>query len=164
EAALRELHTHVLRGIHDANTLVEILHANHLPEVLRSHPAAVVPFLVLRDHFVQRVHRQRTGYWQPDGEGLEPIAPAEWAAALHALGAGKEPAFARSAQDLVGRGDYALALKLADLGLVRYPASQRLADLRRRVLDGLREQHQALDPFKFIIYSEWAGAELQPVE
>ena len=36
--------------------------------------------------------------------------------------------------------------------------------LRRRALDSMRLRHQQLSPFKFIIYSEWAGAELSPVE
>jgi hypothetical protein len=58
----------------------------------------------------------------------------------------------------------ALALKLADLGLVSYPGSETLAALRRQALDGLRARHQQLDPFKFIIYSERAGAALVPVE
>jgi len=39
-----------------------------------------------------------------------------------------------------------------------------LTHLRRQALDRLREQYQQLNPFKFIIYSEWAGAELPPVE
>jgi len=55
-------------------------------------------------------------------------------------------------------------LKLADLGLVRYPSSEALTTLRRRALDNLRLRHQQMSPFKFIIYSEWAGAELPPVE
>ena len=51
------------------------------------------------------------------------------------------------------RSDYAVALKLVDLGLLRYSASEHLADLRRPALDRLRELHQQPDPFKFIIYS-----------
>ena len=35
-----------------------------------------------RDNFVKRVYHQSTGYWKPDGEGMEVLAPAEWAAAL----------------------------------------------------------------------------------
>ena len=42
--------------------------------------------------------------------------------------------------------------------------SEALAALRRRALDGLRARHQTLNPFKFVIYSEWAGAGLAPVE
>jgi len=47
---------------------------------------------------------------------------------------------------------------------VRYPTSEALVALRRRVLDSMRLRQQQLSPFKFIIYSEWAGAELSPVE
>ncbi|HKA58046.1 MAG TPA: hypothetical protein VKD28_05490 [Gemmatimonadales bacterium] len=65
---------------------------------------------------------------------------------------------------MVARGDDVLALKLADLGLVRYPLSDALTTLRRRALDNMRLRHQQMNPFKFIIYSEWAGAELSPVE
>jgi len=50
------------------------------------------------------------------------------------------------------------------MGLVRYPTSEALVALRRRVLDSMRLRQQQLSPFKFIIYSEWAGAELSPVE
>jgi hypothetical protein len=48
--------------------------------------------------------------------------------------------------------------------LVSYPGSEVLAALRRQTLDGLRARHQQLNPFTFIIYSEWAGAALAPVE
>jgi glyoxylase-like metal-dependent hydrolase (beta-lactamase superfamily II) len=164
EAALRELHGQVLRGIRERRTLIEILHQNQLPDVLRAHPSAVVPFLVMRDNVVKRVYHQRTGYWKPDGEGMEHFAPEEWSAALDLLGGGKEQAFVTSARTLLGTGDHALALKLVDLGLLSHPASRSLAELRRQALGRLRERHQQLNPFKFIIYSELAGAELLPVD
>src|SRR5262249_54460240 len=107
---------------------------------------------------------QFTGYWKPDGEGMEVLTPAEWAAALDLLGGQREDAFVRTVRGLSERGDDVLALKLAQLGLARYPSSDALAALRRRELDNMRLRHQQLSPFKFIIYSEWAGAELSPVE
>ncbi len=103
------------------NTLVEILHQNLLPSALRPHPQAVIPFLAARDQLIQRVYHQRTGYWKPDGEGMEVFAPKEWAAALDLLSGGKEEAFVRSAQVLLDRRDDALALKLTDLGLLKMP-------------------------------------------
>jgi hypothetical protein len=118
----------------------------------------------MRDNFIKRVYHQRTGYWKPDGEGLEVVAPTEWAAALNLLAGKRESAFVGSIQTLLGQRDYVLALKLADVSLVSYPKSDALASLRRQALDRLRAQHQQLNPFKFIIYSEWAGATLAPVE
>jgi glyoxylase-like metal-dependent hydrolase (beta-lactamase superfamily II) len=164
EAALRELHQRVRTAVGEGRTLVEILHDNILPASLREYPAAVVPYLVMRDNFVKRVYHQSTGYWKPDGEGMEVLASAEWAAALDLLGGHREDAFVRTVRGLAERGDDVLALKLADVGLVRYPSSEALAASRRRALDNMRLRHQQLSPFKFIIYSEWAGAELSPVE
>src|SRR5215475_7260611 len=164
EAALRELYQRVRAAVGDGRTLADILHDNILPVSLREHPTAVMPYLVMRDNFVKRVYHLSTGYWKPDGEGMEVLAPAEWAAALDLLGGHREDAFVRSVRALAERGDDVLALKIADLGLVRYPSSEALTTFRRRALDSLRLRHQQTSPFKFIIYSEWAGAELAPVE
>ena len=48
--------------------------------------------------------------------------------------------------------------------LLRHPASITLAGLRRTALNRLMEANQQLDPFKFLIYAELAGAEIGPVE
>src|SRR5262249_10897510 len=116
-----------------------------------------------RDNLIQRVYHQRTGYWKPDGEGVEQVSPAEWAAVLDLLAGGKEQAFIRSARALLGQGNAALALKLVDLGQRRHPASQTLERLRHHALDRLRERYQQLNPFKFVVYSELAGTELPPL-
>ena len=164
ESALHELDQRVRTAMSEGRTLAEILHNNILPASLREHPGAVVPYLVMRDNFVKRVYHQSTGYWKPDGEGMEVLAPAEWAAALDLLGGQREDAFVRTVRGLAERGDDVLALKVADLGLVRYPSSEALTTLRRRALDNMRLRNQQMSPFKFIIYSEWAGAELSPIE
>jgi glyoxylase-like metal-dependent hydrolase (beta-lactamase superfamily II) len=164
ELALRELYQRTRQGIADARPLVQILHENILPAGLREHPSAVIPYLVMRENFVKRIYHQRSGYWKPDGEGLEVLAPKEWAAALNLLAGERESAFVRSTQTLLGQGDQVLALKLADLGLLSHPRSEALAAVRRQALEGLCARHQGLNPFKFIVYSEWAGAELMPVE
>src|SRR5204862_1546982 len=111
---------------------------------LRAQPAMVLRYLVVRDNFIRRLHAQRTGYWKPDGEGIEVVAPAEWAAALDLPAGGREDAYVTAAQSLLDRGDHVLVLKLVDLGLISHPASPALVELRRRALDGLRARHQQL--------------------
>jgi glyoxylase-like metal-dependent hydrolase (beta-lactamase superfamily II) len=160
DAALQEVYEQVVQAIHEGKTLVEILGQNLLPGSLRAHPSAFMPFLLMRDNLIQRLYHQRTGYWKFDGEGIEPVSPVEWAAALDLLAGGRERAFARSARALLGQGNAALALKLIDLGRQRHPTSRTLTLLRQRALDRLRERYQQLSPFKFIVYSELAGAEL----
>ena len=164
EAALTQLHGQVLDGIRHGRTLPDILADASLPAVLRDHPTAVVPYLVIRDHFTERLYHQRTGYWQPDLRGLEPATGAEHAAALDLLAAGREEPFAAAAATLIGQGDHALALQIIQPGLLRHPASPTLARLRATALHRLMEAYQLTDPFKFLIYAELAGAEIGPVQ
>lgn len=160
ESALREVYQDVRQRIAAGQTLVEILHHNLLPDVLLDQPAAVMPFLVMRENVIKRLYHQRTGYWKPDGEGMETFTPTEWAAALDLLGGQSAGAFVAAGTALLDTRDSGLALRLIDAGLLRYARSRELAALRRRALDQLRERYQQLNPFKFILYSRWAGAEL----
>jgi glyoxylase-like metal-dependent hydrolase (beta-lactamase superfamily II) len=163
QPALTELHEFTLARIAENMTLPHMLDLAYLPALLRDHPAAAVPFLVCRDHFIARLHHQRTGYWQPDGQGIDPRSPEETAAALDLLAGGKAEAFAAAAATLADQGDLALALEILTPGLLRHPDSSELAELRHAVLVRLMEQCQMSDPFGFLVYAELAGVELSPV-
>jgi hypothetical protein len=163
EPALTELHEFALTRISENTPLPNILDLGYLPALLRDHPAAVVPYLVSRDDFIARLYHQRTGYWQPGGQGLDPRSQEETAAALDLLAGEKADAFAYAAATLADQGDLALALEIITPGLLRHPGSSELAELRQAVLVRLMEQRQLLDPFGFLVYAELAGAELSPV-
>src|SRR5262249_16648956 len=162
ETALRELHDLVVAAIRAGQPLSEILHLNHLPVLLRETPPPVLPHLVIRENLIKRVHHQRTGCWKAGGEGIEHIAPFEWAAALDLLGGGREAAFAQTAAQILDQGDEAPALKIADYGLLAYPGSGPLTRLRRAILYRLVERHQQLNPFKFVYYARPSPPELPP--
>jgi hypothetical protein len=86
---------------------------------------------------------------------------------LDLLAGGREQAFVDSAHSLLSTSDYALALRLIDLGLTVHPAgpaSQALTELRQTALNGLRARYQNLDPFRFIWYSHQQPAELLPAD
>ena len=164
EPALTELHEFALARIGENMPLPNILNVGYLPALLRDHPAAVVPYLVTRDDFIARLYHQRTGYWQPDGQGLDPRSAEETAAALDLVAGGKADAFVTAAATLAGQGDLALALDILTPGLLRHPDSRELAELRQAVLVRLMEQRPQLsDPFGFLVYAELGGAELSPV-
>ena len=162
-AALTELRDRSLAGIGRGLTLTGLLKASVLPEVLREHPAAVGPYLATRDHFVQRLYHQHSGYWQPDGQGLEPYDATDRAAALDLLAGGRPEQFASAARTLLAQRDPALALEIVNAGLARHPEADELPQLRQQALYRLMERHQLQDPFRFLIYAELAGAELAPV-
>jgi glyoxylase-like metal-dependent hydrolase (beta-lactamase superfamily II) len=163
EPALTELHQFALARIGENMPLPNLLDCAHLPALLRDYPAAVVPYLVSRDDFIARLYHQRTGYWQPDGQGLDPRSQEETAAALDLLAGEKAGAFVSAAATLADQGDLALALEIITPGLLRHPDSSELAELRQTVLVRLMEQRQLSDPFGFLVYAELAGAELSPI-
>src|SRR5262249_11379149 len=154
--ALGAVREHAVDGLHRGRPLADVLAENLMPDSLAEHPDAVLPFLLLRDNLIQRLYQQRTGYWKGDGEGLEVYTRAEWGRAIDLIAGGDEARVADAARALVDRGDYGMALRVAELGLAAHAGSARLAAERRRALEGLRLEHQ-LDPFKLIIYSEMAG-------
>ncbi|QUQ65594.1 MBL fold metallo-hydrolase [Kutzneria sp. CA-103260] len=156
-AAFDDLYQVIRADIRAGATVLDILDRNHLPEVLRANPDAVLPYLLMRDNMIRRVQRQRTGYWQPDIDSIDPVTPTEWAGVLDLLTGGEEATYTRVIQDLLDRDDLPPALRLADLALRNNPASGRIAELRREALLRLVERNQALAPFKFIVYSELAG-------
>lgn len=160
--ALLDLHAVVAEDIAAGRTLTEVLARDHLPEFLRDHPVAVLPYLVIRDGFVQRLYDQRTGYWKADGEGVDPLDPAQWAAALDLLGGGRAEAFAAAGEELLARDDPAPALRVVDYGLLSHPDDAALAGLRRRLLLALVERNQFFDPFKFAYYAGLAGLTVSP--
>ena len=163
EPALTELHEFALARIGGNMPLPHILDVGYLPASLRDHPPSVVPYLVTRDNFIARLYHQRTGYWQPDGHGLDPRSQEEKAEALDLLAGKRAEAFVIAAATLAGQGDLELALEILTPGLLRHPDSGELADLRQAVLVRLMEQRQLLDPFGFIVYAQLTGAELPPV-
>ena len=160
--ALRVVRDRALAGLRAGRTLAEILDENVMPEGLASHPDAVVPYFLMRDNLVKRLYQQRTGYWKADGEGMEVFTRGELGRALDLVAGGSEQRLADVARSLEARGDLAMALRVADLGLAAHPQSVQLAAERHRALEGLRRKYQ-FDPFKLIIYSEMAGAPVVPV-
>lgn len=163
EAALAELRQRTLDDLAAGRTLADTLDACYLPGLLRDQPSAVVPYLVVRDNFAARLHHQRSGYWHPDGQGLQTFTPAERSAALGLLAGGKEEPFVDTATTLLGQGDYALALHLVEAGLRCHPGSATLAELRQTVLRRLMDADHQLVPFRYVVYADLAGAELGPI-
>jgi glyoxylase-like metal-dependent hydrolase (beta-lactamase superfamily II) len=161
--AMRELHERTVAAAQAARPIADALHDNFLPGSLRANPTAVLPYLITRDTFIQRTYAADAGYWQANGEGIDQFTRGEWAAALDLLGGGTDASFVRVVQQLDARGDTPLALRLADIGLVQYPESAKLRASRAHVLNGLLERYGQMNPFRFIVYSEWAAYSLPPL-
>jgi glyoxylase-like metal-dependent hydrolase (beta-lactamase superfamily II) len=161
--AMGALYARSLAAARTDRPLADLLHDDFLPASLRQAPAAVQPYLVTRDTFVQRLYTEHAGYWQANGDGIDAFTRAEWAGALDALGGGGDAPFVRTARALEAGGDAGLALQIAELGLARHPTSAALQQTRQQALTTLRDVYSQTNPFRFIVYSELAGRGLAPV-
>jgi glyoxylase-like metal-dependent hydrolase (beta-lactamase superfamily II) len=161
--AMSALYERSLAAARAARPVADVLHDDFLPDSLRAAPAAVQPYLIVRDTFVQRLYTVHAGYWKSNGDGIDAFTRTEWASALDVVAGGSDDAFVRASRELEARGDAGLALQIAELGLVRHPSSDGLQKCRERALAALRETYSQTNPFRFIVYSEWAGRGLDPV-
>jgi glyoxylase-like metal-dependent hydrolase (beta-lactamase superfamily II) len=133
-----------------------------LPRSLREAPESVIPYLVMREGFVDRYYRRHAGYWRRDGE-IDKLADKDEAAVLELVAGGSVSTLTGAIERLLASGDYTAARRLAHLARLSHPNDPKLSALERDALSHLREQVHLLDPFRFIVYSQSSGQALPPV-
>ncbi len=136
-------------AIHQANLIP--------PSLLNDQPEAYQPYLILREHTIDRLYDQNVGYWQPDFEGLEHLTRADHAELLVDYLGVSERQLAKTVERLTADGKYELAAALLESSGNRFGQSASVANAKRLVYLKLMEKHQNTDPFKFIIYSGKIG-------
>ncbi len=142
----------------------DIHQANLVPPALLSgaHDTAV-PYLVLREHVIDRIFSQRGGYWQADLQGLDHLGRADQADLfLHYL-ARSESQILDAARHLIEDGKYEMAARLLDACRDRLGNSKEFVATEHTVYLKLMEKNQNDDPFKFILYANKAGMQVPPV-
>src|SRR5262245_31349239 len=136
-------------AIHQANLIP--------PGLIRDQPDVYQPYLILREHVIDRLYEQNVGYWQPDLQGLEHLTSADRAALLVDYLGITERQLVKTVERLSADGKYELAASLLESSGKRFDGSSSVANAKRLVYLKLMEKHQNTDPFKFIIYSSRIG-------
>ncbi len=136
-------------AIHQANLIP--------PGLLNDQPDVYQPYLVLREHVIDRLYDQNVGYWQPDLQGLEHLTRADHAELLVDYLGVSERQLVRAVERLSADGRYEFAASLLESAGDRFEHSSSVANAKRLVYLKLMEKHQNTDPFKFIIYSGKIG-------
>jgi alkyl sulfatase BDS1-like metallo-beta-lactamase superfamily hydrolase len=125
--------------------------------LLGDQPDVYQPYLILREHVIDRLYDQNVGYWQRDLQGLEHLTRADHAKLLVDYLRVSERQLAQAAKRLTADGKYELAASLLESSGDRFEQSSSVAEAKRLVYLKLMEKHQNTDPFKFIIYSAKIG-------
>jgi glyoxylase-like metal-dependent hydrolase (beta-lactamase superfamily II) len=136
-------------AIHQANLIP--------PGLLNGQPDVFQPYLILREHVIDRLYDQNVGYWQPDLQGLEHLTRADHAELMVDYLGVSEGQVVKAVERLVADGKYELAAALLESCGSRFEGSSSVANAKRLVYLKLMEKHQNTDPFKFIIYSGKIG-------
>jgi glyoxylase-like metal-dependent hydrolase (beta-lactamase superfamily II) len=116
-------------------------------------PRVYQPYLILREHVIDRLYDQNIGYWQPDLQGLDHLTRADRAELLVEYLGLSERQLVKAVERLAEDGKYELAASLLESSGSRFEHSTSVAHAKRLVYLKLMEKHQNTDPFKFIIYS-----------
>jgi glyoxylase-like metal-dependent hydrolase (beta-lactamase superfamily II) len=164
ELALRATCEHALEAVTEARSLPDLLGDNFLPGSLRDTPAAVQPYLVVRDHFIQQVYREHGGRWAANTEGLNLFTRREWGAVLDSLAGHDVNRVVGLLDDLLANGDAAMAYEIVEAVASQHPDQRALNERRDRAVTQLRERYQSIDPFRSIVYSEVGRRPLSPVQ
>jgi len=136
-------------AIHQANLIP--------PGLIHDQADVYQPYLVLREHVIDRLYDQNVGYWQPDLQGLEHLTRADHAELLVDYLGVSERQLVGAVERLSADGRYELAASLLESAGDRFEHSSSVANAKRLVYLKLMEKHQNTDPFKFIIYSGKIG-------
>jgi len=132
-------------AIHQANLIP--------PSLLTDQPDVYQPYLILREHVIDRLYDQNVGYWQPDLQGVEHLTRADHAELLVDYLGVSERQLLNTAERLTADGKYELAATLLESAGDRFEGRSSVTNAKRLVYLKLMEKHQNTDPFKFIIYS-----------
>src|ERR1700723_3720126 len=152
------LRDQVLTAIHRGDERGAIYQANLIPPgLLNDQPDVYQPYLILREHVIDRLYDQDVGYWQPDLQGLDHLTRADHAELLVDYLDVSEGQLVKAVERLVVDGKYELAASLLESAGDRFEGSNSVANAKRLVYLKLMEKHQNTDPFKFIIYSGKIG-------
>ena len=146
----------------DENAVIQ--QANLIPpDFFKGEPDVYQPYLIVREHVIDRLYDQNVGYWQPNLDGLDHLGTADRAELLVDYLGVSDSQLSKAVERMAADGKYELAASVLDAGTARFPNSKALADARRLVYLKLMEKNQNTDPFKFIIYSGKIGEQTPPM-
>ncbi len=152
------LREQVLSAIRRGDERAAIHNANLIPpDLLGGNPDVYLPYLIMREHVVDRLYDQNLGYWEADLQGVDHLGRADRTELLVDYLGLSERQLVKTVERLAADGKYELAASLLESSRSRFEHSESVAKAERLVYLKLMEKYQNTDPFKFILYSAKIG-------
>ena len=144
-------HGETRAAIHQANLIP--------PGLLHGRPDVFLPYLILREHVIDRLFRQNVGYWQADLKGLDHLGDSDYGELLVNYLGLSEKQVVNAVYQIAADGKYELAASLLQWSTARFDHTEAIAKAEHLVYLKLMEKYQNTDPFKYILYSAKIGEE-----
>jgi glyoxylase-like metal-dependent hydrolase (beta-lactamase superfamily II) len=138
-------------AIHQANLIP--------PGLLNGRPDVFLPYLILREHVIDRLFQQNVGYWQADLEGLDHLGDTDYGELLVNYLGQSEKQLVNAAYQINADDRYELAASLLEWSTAHFRRTESIAKAEHLVYQKLMEKYQNTDPFKYILYSAKIGEE-----
>src|SRR5215469_12923320 len=152
------LHDKVLSMVRQDEPRAAIHQANLIPPgLLNGRPDVFLPYLILREHVIDRLFRQNVGYWQADLEGLDHLGDSDYGELLGNYLGLSEKQIVNAVYQISAEGNYELAASLLRWSTARFGRTDSIAKAEQLVYEKLMEKYQNTDPFKYILYSAKIG-------
>lgn len=152
------LRDQALTAVRRGDTRAAIHQANLIPPgLLEGRSDALLPYLLLREHVIDRLYHQNTGYWRADLEGLDHLGDSDRAELLVDYLGLSEQRLVTAAEKMAADGKYELAASLLSSSIARFGHTEAIAKTERLVYLKLMEKYQNTDVFKYILYSAKIG-------
>jgi glyoxylase-like metal-dependent hydrolase (beta-lactamase superfamily II) len=154
------LRDQVLTAIRRGDARAQIHRANLIPPgLLTGRPDVLLPYLILREHVIDRLYHQNVGYWQADLEGLDHLGDSDRAEVFVDYLGLSEKHLVAAAEKMAADGKYELAASLLKSTEARFGPTVSITKVKRLVYLKLMEKYQNTDPFKYILYSSEIDAQ-----
>lgn len=152
------LRDEVLAAIRRGDPRSAIHEANLIPPGLPGgRPDVLLPYLVLREHVIDRLFAQNVGYWQVNLEGLDHLGDPDRGELLVSYLGLSEKQLTNAVNEIAADAKYELAASLLKWSTAHFGRTEALAKAERLVYLKLMEKYQNTDPFKYILYSAKIG-------
>jgi alkyl sulfatase BDS1-like metallo-beta-lactamase superfamily hydrolase len=158
------LHDEVLAAIRRGETREAVHQANLIPPgLLRGRSDVLLPYLILREHVIDRLWHQNVGYWNANLDGLDHLGDSDRAELLVDYLGLSQKQLVDAAYKMAADGKYELAASLLKPATARFGRTDSIANAERLVYLKLMEKYQNTDPFKYILYSAKIGEQTPPM-
>src|SRR5260370_12527053 len=116
------------------------------PGLLSGRPDALLPYLILREHVIDRLYHQNVGYWRADLEGLDHLGDSDRAELLVDYLGLSEKQLVRAVEKMAADAKYELAASLLASSRARLGHTESIAKAQRPRPPTLPAKHPNTHP------------------